>query len=108
MNVSRQRLHVLERRRRQNTVTEVEDVAGTSARAREHFVGGGKHPAERPDKQRRLGVSRNGAGEPNPRPSPLDRRRPAGPNHATAGAAPVGKNGPGPTAELNSGQAKWR
>src|SRR5206468_11023630 len=51
--VSRKRLHVFDGCRRQNPVTEVEDVAAASARAREHVVGGGEGAIEWAEQQRR-------------------------------------------------------
>src|ERR1019366_2277399 len=40
MHIPRERLDVLERRRRQNAMAEIENVAVSSARARQHIVGG--------------------------------------------------------------------
>ena len=57
MHVARERLHVLDRRRRQDAVTEVEDVARRVRRARQDFVGRGEHAIERAEQQRRIEIA---------------------------------------------------
>ena len=59
MNVLRQHLHVFDRRGRQDPVTEIEDVSGTAANAREDFIRLVEHPLRRTEQQRRIQVSLN-------------------------------------------------
>src|SRR3954454_12465595 len=61
MHVPRERLHVLDGGRGQNTVAEIEDVAGSRAGARQDLVGCGKYAIERPEQQCRIEVSLNAA-----------------------------------------------
>jgi len=47
MDIPRERLNMFHRRGRENAVTEVEDVAGTSAGALEHLVGRRENAVQR-------------------------------------------------------------
>src|SRR5437773_6736189 len=76
MHVSRKRLDVFDRRRRQNPVTEVEDVAEASARAREHVVGGGEGAIEWAEQQRRIKIALNRAVRSDPLPRFVQRDPP--------------------------------
>ncbi len=57
MDVLRQRLHVIDRRRRQNAVTEIEDVPGASVCPFEHVVGAVQHAIERRQQKRRIEIA---------------------------------------------------
>ena len=70
MHVARERLDVLDRRRRQDAVAQVEDVARPSAGARQHVVGRGEDAIERAEQQRRIEVALNRPIEADARPTP--------------------------------------
>ena len=62
VHVPRERLDVLDRRRRQDAVAEIEDVAGPSAGAAQHVVGRGEQAIERAEQQRRIEVALDARG----------------------------------------------
>ena len=97
MNVPRERLDVLDRRRRQDAVTEVEDVARPAAGALEHVVGGREHPIERAEQQRRIEVALDRAIGADALPRLVERRAPVGADHVAAGVAQLARIDPVPT-----------
>src|SRR5437773_12530354 len=80
MNVARERLDALERRRRQDAVTEVEDVSRPPARPRQYVVGGVEYLVDGPEQQRRIEVALNPPAVADPVQGSVDRRPPAAPN----------------------------
>ena len=56
MHIAGKRLHVFQRSRRKNAVTQVEDVARAARRTPQHIVGRGKHAIERPEQHRRIEI----------------------------------------------------
>ena len=87
MHVARERLDVLERGRRQDAVTEVEDVAGPSARACEDLVGRREHAIERAEQQRRIEISLDAAVGADALPGFVERCAPVGANDVAPGLA---------------------
>src|SRR6266536_2978589 len=73
MHIPSKSLHVLHRRRGQDAVTEVEDMAGTSARACEDVVGRREDAIQRSEKQRRIEVALNRAVGADSRPGLVQR-----------------------------------
>src|ERR1700682_4905467 len=92
MYVTRKRLHVLDRRRGQDAVAEVEDVAGPAAGAREHVVGGRDDPLERTQQHCGLPVALNAAIEPDALPGFVERRAPVGANDIASRSAQLAEN----------------
>src|SRR4029079_9364952 len=85
VHVSRERLDVLEWCRRQDAVAQVEDVAGTTARAVQDIVGRGNHAIERPEQQRRIQIALNAAIGPDAFPRLVERRSPIRADHIPTG-----------------------
>ena len=108
MHVARERLDVLHRRGRQDTVTEVEDVSGPAAGAREDLVGRGKHALERPQQQRRVEISLDTAIGADALPRFVQRRAPVGADHVAAGLAQQIENRAGAHAKMNRRHAGRR
>src|SRR5262245_57631961 len=92
VHVPRERLDVLERGRRQNTVSEVENVTRPSTRACKHFVGRGEYAIERSEQQRRIEVALDAAVEADALPRLVERRPPVGADHIAAGVAQVAED----------------
>src|SRR5262249_17788 len=92
MNVPRQRLHVFQRSRGQDTVSEVEKVPWTAVRARRHFVGRGEHAIERSEEQCRIEVALDAAVEADALPRLIERSAPIGADHVAAGLAHLAEN----------------
>src|SRR6185503_409584 len=76
VDVLRQHLHVLHRRGRQQSVSEIEDVAGPPADALDDFVHLPEHPRQRPEQQRGIEVALDGAVVADARPRLVDRNPP--------------------------------
>ena len=75
VHVPRERLHVLERRLRQDAVAEIEDVARAAGRAPQHVVGGGQQALGRTEQQRRIEVALDARGRADARPRLVERLR---------------------------------
>src|SRR5207249_2188074 len=101
MNVTRERLHVFEGRGWKNTVAEVENVAGPSAGALQHIVGGPEHAVERSEQQRRIEIALDAAIEPDALPRFVERRAPVGADDVAARAPQLAQNRPRADAEVN-------
>src|ERR1019366_1949587 len=101
MHIPRERLDVLERRRRQNAMAEIENVAVSSARARQHIVGRGEHAIERPEEKRWIEVALDPAIEADALPRFVERDAPVGADHIATGFAQLAENRRRADAEMN-------
>src|SRR5689334_16018774 len=108
MDVTRERLYVFDRRRRQDAVAEIEDMPGTAGGAREDVVRRGKHAVERAEQERRIEVALDAAVRANPLPRLVERRAPVGADDVAAGVAQIAENRPGADAEMNCRNAGRR
>ena len=108
MHVSRERLDVLDRRRGQNAVAQVEDVPRPSAGALEHFVGRGDDAIERAEQHRGIQVALDAAIEPDALPGFVERRAPVGADHVAARGTQLAENRAGADAEMDRRHARGR
>src|SRR5687768_16446019 len=83
VHVLREHLDVLDRRRRQDAVSEVEDVSRTPADERKNVVGLREHPVGRPEQERGVEISLDGAVMANAVPRDIHRDTTVHPNHVT-------------------------
>src|SRR5258706_12350763 len=76
VNILREHLHVLDGRRRQNAMTEVEDMPWTSAGASEDIFCLIEHSARRAEQERGVEIALHGAGEADLLPGLVSRDAP--------------------------------
>src|SRR5205085_7791012 len=92
MHVLGERLHVLDGGCRQNAVTEIENVARSSAGTLQHIVGRGEHAIERREQKRGIEIALDRAVVSDTVPGFVERNPPVGANDVAARGALIGKN----------------
>ncbi len=101
MNVSRERLNVLQRGVGQYAVAEIEDVSRTPGGAAQHVVRGAEHAFHRREQQRRIEVPLDGAVVADHGPGLVEPLAPVHANHVPAGVLHVRQDRAGPDPEVN-------
>src|SRR6478736_6803964 len=101
VHVPRERLNVLNRRRRKNPVTQVEDMTYSAARTLEHVVGGGDDPIEWTKQHRWIQVALNAAVESDALPRFVKRRAPVCADHVAPRGTQLAENRPGTDPEMD-------
>src|SRR5947207_5774794 len=101
MHVSRERLHVLDRRRRQNAVAQIEDVPRASAGLLEDLVGGGDDAIERAQEHGGIQVALDAAIEPDALPGFVERRAPVCADDVAPRLTQLAENRSGADAEMD-------
>src|SRR5262245_48602168 len=101
MHVSSERLHVFDRSHRQNSVPQIEDVTGDSARAHQDIVSAGNDSFERTEQQRWIEVALDRAVVTDPVPRSIERSAPIGADHVAAGLAQLRENRARADAEMD-------
>ena len=108
MHVTRDRLYMFDWRGGQDSVAEVEDVARTARRSRQHVVGRRQDAVQRAQQHRRVEVALNRAVRADALPRLVERRPPVGAEDVAARFAQLGENGAGADAEMNRRNAERR
>src|SRR5688500_12504528 len=92
MDVLREHLHVLDRSRGQDAVTQIEDVARPAVDAAQHVVGLLEHPRWRAEQQRGIQVSLYGVVAADSLPGLVDRNAPVHADDVATGVAQLLEN----------------
>ena len=101
VHVARERLHVLDRRRRQDAVSEIEDVARAAGGAAQHVARAGEQAIARAEQQRRIEIALDAAVVADALPRLVERDPPVGADHVAAGLAHHVQDRAGGDAEMN-------
>src|SRR5262245_61999442 len=106
MDVLSERLDVLDRRRGENAMSQIEDVPWLPVRSLQHIVGCGQHAIERCQQDRGIQIALNGAIVPDALPRLIQWDAPVGADDITTRFAHIAKNGSRSSPEMNGRHAE--
>src|SRR5262245_34538196 len=105
VDVLREHLHVLDRRRWKNSVTQIEDMTGPSTDAGQDVVGVLEHPGRWAKQQRGIEVALDAAPRADLRPRLVDRHTPVSPDDIATGVGEIAEDRGRSRPEMKGGDA---